>query len=127
MTETEVSVTLVLTGLRKSRFLSWHSSHFPLGRRGLARSKDRRLEIHSGSLTNEISHTSDWHAGRTLRGRSRLEEHEAVRTEVLDIAVREIIDCALLTGDLFDSKAPSPDLAENLHKTPNVASPGVFA
>jgi exonuclease SbcD len=38
-------------------------------------------------------HTSDWHVGRTLRGRSRLEEHEAVRTEVLDIAIRERIDC----------------------------------
>jgi exonuclease SbcD len=54
-------------------------------------------------------HTSDWHVGRTLRGRSRLEEHEAVRTEVLDIAVRERIDCLLLTGDLFDSQVPSPD------------------
>ena len=54
-------------------------------------------------------HTSDWHVGRTLRGRSRLEEHEAIRTEVLDIAVREQIDCLLLTGDLFDSQVPSPD------------------
>lgn len=54
-------------------------------------------------------HTSDWHVGRTLRGRSRLEEHEAVRTEVLDIAVRERADCLLLTGDLFDSQVPSPD------------------
>jgi exonuclease SbcD len=54
-------------------------------------------------------HTSDWHVGRTLRGRSRLEEHEAIRTEVLDIAVREKTDCLLLTGDLFDSQVPSPD------------------
>jgi DNA repair protein SbcD/Mre11 len=54
-------------------------------------------------------HTSDWHVGRTLRGRSRLEEHEAIRTEVLDIAVRERTDCLLLTGDLFDSQVPSPD------------------
>ena len=54
-------------------------------------------------------HTSDWHVGRTLRGRSRLEEHEAIRTEVLDIAVRERTDCVLLTGDLFDSQVPSPD------------------
>jgi exonuclease SbcD len=28
---------------------------------------------------------------------------------VLDIAVREKIDCLLLTGDLFDSQVPSPD------------------
>jgi exonuclease SbcD len=54
-------------------------------------------------------HTSDWHVGRSLRGRSRLEEQDAVSAEVLDIAVREKTDCVLLTGDLFDSQVPSPD------------------
>ena len=58
-------------------------------------------------------HTSDWHVGKMLRGRSRLEEHEAVHVEIMDIAVAERVDCVLVTGDLFDSYAPSPD-AERL-------------
>ena len=58
-------------------------------------------------------HTSDWHVGKMLRGRSRLEEHEAVHAEIIDIAGREQVDCVLVTGDLFDSYAPSPD-AEKL-------------
>jgi len=126
MTETEVSVTLV-RGVAEIPIPLMPQFPFPAWATRPSQVKRSAAGNHSGSLTNEISHTSDWHAGRTLRGRSRLEEHEAVRTEVLDIAVREIIDCVLLTGDLFDSQAPSPDLAENLHKTPNVASPGVFA
>ena len=48
-----------------------------------------------------------------LRGRSRLEEHEAVHGEIIEIAVREHADCVLVTGDLFDSYAPSAD-AERL-------------
>jgi DNA repair protein SbcD/Mre11 len=28
-------------------------------------------------------HTSDWHVGKTLQGRSRLDEQEAVLTEIV--------------------------------------------
>lgn len=58
-------------------------------------------------------HTSDWHLGKTLKGRSRSDEHESALTEVLDIAKREKIDCMLITGDMFDSHAPPPE-AERL-------------
>lgn len=58
-------------------------------------------------------HTSDWHVGKTLRGRSRIDEHEAIRSEIMEIAVREEIDCLLVSGDIFDSYAPSPE-AERL-------------
>lgn len=58
-------------------------------------------------------HTSDWHVGKPLRSRSRLDEQEAVTAEILDIARREQIDCVLFSGDLFDSQAPSPE-AERL-------------
>ncbi len=58
-------------------------------------------------------HTSDWHVGKLLRGRSRLDEQEAVAAEILDIATREKVDCVLLSGDVFESQAPSPD-AERL-------------
>ena len=58
-------------------------------------------------------HTGDWHVGKTLRGKSRLDEQQQVMTEILDIAVRERVDCLLMAGDLFDSVAPPAD-AERL-------------
>jgi DNA repair protein SbcD/Mre11 len=58
-------------------------------------------------------HTSDWHLGKTLKGRSRAEEHEAALLEILEIIRKEKIDCALITGDVFDSQAPPPE-AERL-------------
>ena len=58
-------------------------------------------------------HTSDWHLGKTLKGRSRADEHRAALTEILDIVRKEKIDCFLLTGDVFDSQAPPPE-AERL-------------
>lgn len=58
-------------------------------------------------------HTADWHIGKALRGRSRLDEHERALNEVLDIATREKIDCLLMAGDIFDSSAPPAD-AERL-------------
>ena len=58
-------------------------------------------------------HTGDWHVGKTLRGRSRLDEQQQVISEILDIAVRERADCLLMAGDLFDSVAPPAD-AERL-------------
>jgi len=60
-----------------------------------------------------VLHTSDWHVGRTIRGRSRADEHAAVLAEVAAIARREAVDVVLVTGDLFDTAAPSPE-AERL-------------
>lgn len=54
-------------------------------------------------------HTADWHVGKTLQGRSRLDEQEQVSAEIVDIAKRERIDCVLLAGDIFDSPAPTAD------------------
>jgi len=58
-------------------------------------------------------HTSDWHLGKSLKGRSRSDEHHAALAEILDIVRREKIDCVLITGDVFDSQAPPPE-AERL-------------
>lgn len=57
----------------------------------------------------KILHTSDWHVGKTLRGRSRADEHRAVLHEIAQIARRESVDIALVVGDLFDTAAPSPE------------------
>jgi exonuclease SbcD len=57
----------------------------------------------------KILHTSDWHAGKTLRGESRLDEHRAVLAEIAGIAEAEAVNLVLVVGDLFESAAPAPD------------------
>jgi exonuclease SbcD len=52
-------------------------------------------------------HTADWHIGKTLFGRSRLDEQEQVIAEIIDVAKREKIDCILLAGDVFEYLAPT--------------------
>jgi exonuclease SbcD len=56
-----------------------------------------------------VLHTSDWHVGKLLRGRSRATEHEAVLGEIAGIARREAVDLVIVAGDLFDSATPSPE------------------
>lgn len=57
-------------------------------------------------------HTSDWHVGRTIRNRSRLDEHRAVFAEILDIAKRETVDAVLVTGDIFHERRPALEAQE---------------
>ena len=57
----------------------------------------------------KILHTSDWHVGRTIRGRSRAVEHQAVLDEIVGIATTEAVDLVLVAGDQFDTAAPSPE------------------
>jgi DNA repair protein SbcD/Mre11 len=54
-------------------------------------------------------HTSDWHIGRTVRGESRLPEHEGALQEILSDAIAHKVDAVLMAGDIFDSSAPSPE------------------
>jgi DNA repair protein SbcD/Mre11 len=54
-------------------------------------------------------HTSDWHVGKNLRGRSRIDEQRAVLGEIVDITRREQPDAVLIAGDLYDSSVPSAD------------------
>jgi DNA repair protein SbcD/Mre11 len=56
-----------------------------------------------------ILHTSDWHVGRTIRGRSRADEHRAVLAEIVGIAHERDADLVLVAGDQFDTGAPSPE------------------
>ena len=58
-------------------------------------------------------HTSDWHVGRTIRNRSRADEHRAVFAEIIDIATHEQVDAVLVTGDVFHERRP-PIGAEEL-------------
>jgi len=56
-----------------------------------------------------ILHTSDWHVGKVLKGRTRHEEHIRVLAEVVEIARAERPDLVIVAGDLYDTGAPTPD------------------
>jgi DNA repair protein SbcD/Mre11 len=56
----------------------------------------------------KILHTSDWHVGRRIRGRSRAEEQRAVLSEIVGIADSRRVDVTIVAGDLFDVSSPSP-------------------
>ena len=58
-------------------------------------------------------HTADWHVGKPLRGRSRMDEHAKALEEVAAIAIDRGVDAVLVAGDVFDSQAPPPE-AEKL-------------
>jgi len=57
----------------------------------------------------KILHTADWHVGKTLGGRSRADEHEAVLDEITLVAREHEVDLVVVAGDLFDTAAPSPE------------------
>ncbi|CAM3438517.1 exonuclease SbcCD subunit D [Mycobacterium frederiksbergense] len=54
-------------------------------------------------------HTSDWHIGKTLKGRSRLAEQADVLKEIIDIAHGASVDAVLVAGDLYETSAPSAE------------------
>ncbi|MQA05691.1 MAG: exonuclease subunit SbcD [Streptosporangiales bacterium] len=56
-----------------------------------------------------ILHTADWHVGKVLKGRGRIEEHARVLREVIDVAEREQPDLVIVAGDLYDTAAPPVD------------------
>ncbi|HVO09637.1 MAG TPA: exonuclease SbcCD subunit D [Vicinamibacteria bacterium] len=58
-------------------------------------------------------HTADWHVGKTLRGRSRLDEQAEALEEVARVVTEAKVDAVLVAGDVFDSPAPPPE-AEKL-------------
>lgn len=56
-----------------------------------------------------LLHTSDWHVGKAIRGRSRAAEHQAVLAEIAGVAERESVDLVIVAGDLFDTATPTPE------------------
>lgn len=61
-------------------------------------------------------HTSDWHVGRTMRGRSRAEEHRAVLGEIVGQAGDSDVDLVLVAGDLFDVASPTPESEQIVYR-----------
>jgi exonuclease SbcD len=56
-----------------------------------------------------ILHTADWHVGRTIHRRQRLDEAEAVLDEVVAVAQAEEVDLVLVCGDVYEHFAPSAE------------------
>jgi exonuclease SbcD len=54
-------------------------------------------------------HTADWHVGKTLKGRDRLDEQRAVLGEITRIAAEREVDAVLVAGDVYDASAPSAE------------------
>ncbi len=54
-------------------------------------------------------HTGDWHVGKAIRGRSRMDEHAAALEHVVAIAVDRGVDAVLVAGDVYEHRAPSPE------------------
>ena len=61
----------------------------------------------------KILHTSDWHLGKRLEGKSRLPEQERALDEFVAAAKRVHADVAVVAGDVFDTVNP-PAEAESL-------------
>ena len=64
-----------------------------------------------------ILHTADWHVGRTLYRRQRLDECEAVLAELAQIAAEEQVDLVLVCGDVFEQYAPSAEAERIVYST----------
>ncbi len=65
----------------------------------------------------KILHTADWHVGRTIRGRSRHDEHVAVLGEIAAVAAAEKVDLVLVAGDQFDTASPNPASEQLVYRT----------
>lgn len=62
-------------------------------------------------------HTADWHVGKTLKGRNRLEEQERVLREIVGIARAREVDAVLVAGDLYDTATPSAEAQRLVMRT----------
>jgi exonuclease SbcD len=78
-------------------------------------------------------HTGDWHVGKAIRGRSRMDEFERALDQVVEIAVDQRVDAVLHAGDLYEHRTSAPDadrlvfetlLRLHSHGIPVVAIPG---
>lgn len=54
-----------------------------------------------------VLHTADWHLGKRLENEDRTEEYQFFLDNLLQIIDNERIDILLISGDIFDSGAPS--------------------
>ncbi len=61
----------------------------------------------------KILHTGDWHLGKNLEGKSRMEEQEAFLEDFAGIVEKNNIDLVIIAGDIYDHSNP-PARAEKM-------------
>lgn len=59
-----------------------------------------------------ILHTSDWHLGKKIELKSRLEEQRAALKHLVSVVKDERVDLVLISGDVFDTAVPPADAEE---------------
>ena len=64
----------------------------------------------------KILHTSDWHLGKRLNERERIQEQVEVMDEIVRITEEENVDVVVVAGDLFDTFNPSVEAIELLYR-----------
>ncbi|AOR24383.1 exonuclease SbcCD subunit D [Clostridium taeniosporum] len=60
-----------------------------------------------------ILHTGDWHLGKNLEGKSRMDEQELFLDDFVDLVKENNIDLVIIAGDVYDSSNP-PARAEKM-------------
>lgn len=65
----------------------------------------------------KLLHTSDWHVGKTIRGRSRHEEHVAVLGEIVGYVTEHQVDVVMVAGDLFETASPNAESEALVYRT----------
>jgi exonuclease SbcD len=65
----------------------------------------------------KLLHTSDWHVGKTLKGRPRLDEQKAVLAEISALAVGHEVDAIVIAGDLYEHPVPTAEAQQLVVRT----------
>lgn len=60
-----------------------------------------------------ILHTADWHLGKSLEKRSRIDEQKKFLDDFIEIAKENNIDLVIIAADIYDSSNP-PAIAEKM-------------
>lgn len=63
-----------------------------------------------------LLHTGDWHVGKTLARRSRIDEARQALDLVVAAAVERDVDAVLVCGDVFEHLAPSPEAEQVVYE-----------
>jgi exonuclease SbcD len=76
----------------------------------LNRMTDREWSLIGLTCRNvRFLHTSDWHLGCGLHGRSLFDAHRTFLGHICEVASRQRVDAVLVSGDVYDRAVPPPD------------------
>lgn len=65
----------------------------------------------------KLLHTSDWHVGKTLKGRHRIDEQREVLNEIVELALTHEVDAIMIAGDIYENVAPTADAQQLVVRT----------